>query len=215
MRKLIVALCLLALLPLTAGADTSQPVYKEGTQYQRIDPPQPGAEGDRVQVTEVFWYGCPHCYDMEPLIAKWLQHKPDYVDFVRVPAMFARPDVQMHAEAFYALQAMGKEAGLRQKIFDAMHKEHRDLRTPEQFEAWLAEQGVDLKAYRAAKQSFSVQADVKRASRLALLYGIQGVPALVVDGRYKTSPADAGGYQEALTVTDFLIAKVRAEKAAK
>ncbi len=212
MRRLIFALCVLGLLPFAAGA---APAYQEGTQYHRVEPAQPGAEGSRVQVTEVFWYGCPHCYELEPVIQKWLAHKPDYVDFVRVPAMFERPEVIMHAEAFYALKAMGKAEALESKIFDAMHKEHRDLRTADKFEAFLGEQGVDLAAFRAAEKSFGVQAEVKRAGRLAQLYDIHGVPTLVVDGRYTTSPSAAGGYEETLQVTDFLIQKVRAEKLAK
>lgn len=212
MKRSIFALLLLGLLPAAAGA---APAYKEGAQYHAIEPAQPGDEGDRVQVSEVFWYGCPHCYELEPLIQKWLAHKPDYVDFVRVPAMFERPDVMMHAEAFYALKAMGKAKELGPKIFDAMHKEHRDLRTTDKLEAFLGEQGVDLKAFRAVKDSFAVQADVKRAARLARLYDVHGVPTLVVDGRYRTSPSSAGGYEEALQVTDYLIQKVRAEKAAK
>jgi len=215
MRRLISLFSALLLAALATACVASEAHYEEGVQYHAIEPAQPGGDDGKILVTEVFWYGCPHCYELEPLLEKWLKTLPKDVEFVRVPAMFNRPDIRLHAEAYYALEAMGKAEELHPKIFDAIHKERKRLRTEQELESFLETQGVDIEAYRKARASFSVQAELKRARSLATRYGIEGVPAMVVDGDYRTSPGDAGGYQEALTVTDYLIGKVRAAKAAK
>jgi thiol:disulfide interchange protein DsbA len=215
MRRLIpvISAWLLALLAVACVASESH--YEEGVHYHAIKPAQPGGDDGRILVTELFWYGCPHCNELEPLLEKWLETLPEDVDFVRVPVMFSRPFIQMHAEAYYTLEAMGKLAEMHPKIFHAIHEEGRKLNTPQAFEQFLEEQGVDMEAYRKARASFAVQAEVKRAKSLTTRYGIRGVPAMVVDGDYRTSPADAGGYQEALEVTDYLIDRVRTAKGSR
>jgi thiol:disulfide interchange protein DsbA len=107
---------------------------------------------------------------------------------------------------------MGKLEELHPVIFAAIHEEGLKLRTEESVERLLAEHGVDLDEFRKARESFAVQTSVRRAAVLADRYGISGVPALVIDGRYRTSPADARGYAQALAVTDALVQKVRAAK---
>jgi len=215
MRRLISLFSALLLAALAMACVASESHYEEGVQYHAIEPAQPGGDDGKILVTEVFWYGCPHCSELEPLLEEWLKTLPEDVEFVRVPAMFARPDIQLHAQAYYALEAMGKIEDLHPKIFHAIHEEHNRLRTEQELESFLEKQGVDLEAYRKARESFAVQTQLKRARSLATRYGVQGVPAMIVDGDYRTSPGDAGGYPEALTVTDYLIGKVRAAKAGK
>ncbi|MGD2083883.1 MAG: thiol:disulfide interchange protein DsbA/DsbL [Chromatiales bacterium] len=209
MRLTIILLSFL-LLPFAATAQQDE--LQEGVQFHAIEPAQPGAEDGRVRVNEFFLYSCPHCHELEPLISEWIERQPDYVEFARIPAVFSRPDTRIHAEAFYALDLMGKLEELHPVIFAAIHEEGLKLRTEESVERLLAEHGVDLDEFRKARESFAVQTSVRRAAVLADRYGISGVPALVIDGRYRTSPADARGYAQALAVTDALVQKVRAAK---
>lgn len=210
MNKIIAALGLL-LATMTIGTLQAAPTFEEDLHYFSVIPEQPGAEGDRVQVVEFFWYACPHCYRLEPDLDAWLKRKPEYVEFDRIPAMFNRPDVVLHAKTYYALRLMGVEGDLHAKIFDAIHKQRRRLGAQAEMEEFLGEQGVDLDAYRKAMKSFAVQTQARRAAVLAERFDVRGVPAMVVDGKYRTGGLEAGVLMQ---VTDFLVEKVRREKAA-
>ena len=196
---------------LIAGALQAAPAFEEELHYFSVIPEQPGAEGDRVQVIEFFWYACPHCYRLEPSLNAWLKRKPAYVEFDRIPAMFSRPDVVLHAKTYYALRLMGLADELHEKIFVAVHEQRRALKTQQEMEAFLKEQGVDIDAFRKAMKSFAVQTQARRAAVLAERFDIRGVPALVVDGKYRTSGLEG---ETMMQVTDFLVDRVRQEKGA-
>lgn len=200
-----VLLCCFLVLP-QAWAESK---YEDELHYFVIFPSQPGGEGDRVQVLEFFWYACPHCYDLEPNLEAWLKNKPDNVDFDRVPAMFQRKDVVMQGKTYYALRLMGLDEKLNEVIFQAIHKQDNKLQTQEEMEKFLGGHGVDLDAYRKAMKSFAVQTQARRAAVLAERFDVRGVPAIVVDGKYRT-----GGLDSRLTmeVTDYLIDRVKKEK---
>jgi thiol:disulfide interchange protein DsbA len=212
MKKILLSLFLIlfsvaAVLPLQAASK-----FEEELHYFSIIPEQPGAEGNRIQVVEFFWYACPHCYEVEPHIRKWLEKKPEHVDFVRIPAMFNRSNVIMHAKTYYALLLMGMADELSDPIFRAIHEQKRGLNTQEEMEEFLEEQGVDIQAYRKAMKSFAVQTQARRAAVLAQRFDIRGVPAIVVDGKYRTGGLEGGTLMQ---VTDFLIGEVGKEKAGK
>ncbi len=212
MKKILLSLFLIlfsvaAVLPLQAASK-----FEEELHYFSIIPEQPGAEGNRIQVVEFFWYACPHCYEVEPHIRKWLEKKPEHVDFVRIPAMFNRSNVIMHAKTYYALLLMGMADELSDPIFRAIHEQKRVLNTQEEMEEFLEEQGVDIQAYRKAMKSFAVQTQARRAAVLAQRFDIRGVPAIVVDGKYRTGGLEGGTLMQ---VTDFLIGEVGKEKAGK
>ncbi|MCP3868588.1 MAG: thiol:disulfide interchange protein DsbA/DsbL [Gammaproteobacteria bacterium] len=190
---------------------SAEPKYEEDLHYFTIIPSQPGGEGERVQVLEFFWYACPHCYQLEPHLDAWLARKPENVDFDRVPAMFSRSDVVLHAKTYYALRLMGLAEELNETIFKAIHEKNQKLRTQGEMEALLAEHGVDIVAFGKAMKSFAVQTQARRAAVLAERFDVRGVPAIVVDGKYRTS--GLGGVLT-MTVTDYLIDRVRKEKAA-
>jgi thiol:disulfide interchange protein DsbA len=209
MKKSVVALGFLLLsLPLVAVIAAEQ-AFEEELHYFEVIPPQPGAEGDRVQVLEFFWYACPHCYTLEPHLNGWLEKKPDNIEFDRVPAMFPREDVVLHAKTYYALRLMGVEDELHEKIFRVIHDEDRQLKTQKDMEAFLDEQKIDLEAYRKAMQSFAVQTQARRAAVLAQRFDVSGVPAIVVDGKYRTTGL---GGSTTMEVTDYLIQRVEEEK---
>lgn len=208
---LIRVLTLLSLLFLALNAP-AQTRFEEEVHYFSIIPEQPGAEGDKVQVVEFFWYACPHCYKLEPHIGQWLARKPDGVEFVRIPAMFKRPDVVLHAKTFYALTLMGVEDELNAAVFDEIHVQKNRLANAEDMEAFLAAKGVDIEAYRKAMKSFAVQTQARRAEVLAERFDIRGVPAFVVDGKYRTSGLEGDQQMQAI---DYLIDKVITEKREK
>ncbi len=209
MGLLLFPLLLAAAVPPTYLA--AAPTYEEELHYFLVIPEQPGAVGDRVQVMEFFWYGCSHCYSFEPYLKQWLKDKPDNVDFIRIPAMFNRPGVVMQAKTFYALKMMGMAGEFNDKIFYAMHVEKQPLRTREEMETLLAREGLDMDAYRKAMKSFAVQTQARRAAVLADRFDVRGVPAIVVDGKYRTGGL---GGDIMIDLTQYLIELVRKEKGA-
>jgi len=210
-RLTLLFLAVLCFVPLAAPAQEKTP-FEEELHWFTVIPEQPGGEGDRIQLIEFFWYGCPHCYTLEPHLNAWLAKKPDNVDFTRIPAMFDRPEVVLHAQTYYALELMGVIDELHARLFDAINEERRRLKTQQEMETFLAEQGVDIERYRKSMKSFAVQTQARRASVLASRFDVRGVPAIVVDGKYRTGGLGGAMMME---VTDFLIEKAEAEKGAR
>lgn len=188
------------------------PTIKAGEHYNAITPPQAGGEGERIQVIEFFLYTCPHCYRLEPHMKKWLETKPANVDFIRIPAMFKRATLIMHAKTYYALELMGVAQEVHDGIFEELHAKKKNLNSQADMEAHLKDQGVDIGQYRKAMKSFAVQANASRAARLLDRFNIRGVPAIIVDGKYHASGLE-GGFL--VKVTDHLIDKVKEQKGSK
>ncbi len=197
----------LALGLLVGAVQAGESRFEEGTAYELIQPqPEMGKPGDPIEVNEFFMWSCPHCYHFEPFVKEWLKHKPEDVKFVRVPAMFGG-SANMHAKAFYALQAIGELDRVSDAFFNEIHEKHNRLRTRDALDAFLAAQGVDMDKFRAAMQSFAVAAKSNRAAALLRRYGVRGVPALVIDGRYKSKRV--ANFKEMTELADFLVERVR------
>ncbi|MCB1785589.1 MAG: thiol:disulfide interchange protein DsbA/DsbL [Chromatiaceae bacterium] len=210
MRQAIVTLLTgFLLIAGAAGAKT----FEEGLQYVRIDPQPPVGTGEDVEVLEFFWYGCPHCRDFEPVVSKWASGLPANVKFTQVPVLFGGP-ADLHAQMYYALEGMGELARLHEKLFHAMHVDKNKLRDRAAVDAFMQQNGVDLAKFNEAMSSFAVAAKVNRARALMRRYGIRGVPALVVDGRYRSGSGFAS-YAEMTEVADFVVAKVLAQRKAQ
>lgn len=204
--------CFAAGLMLFAGSALAKS-YEEGVQYLPITPQPPIGSGDQVEVVEFFWYGCNHCNDFEPVVSKWAAGLPENVTFTQIPVMFGGA-ADMHAQVYYALEGMGELERLHGKIFHAIHGEGRKLRTRDAVDALLQENGVDMDKYREAMNSFAVAAKVNRARALMRRYGIRGVPALVVDGRYR-SGSGFRSYEDMTEVVDFVVDKVLVQRKAQ
>jgi thiol:disulfide interchange protein DsbA len=198
-----------------AAAATASPLsqWKEGTNYTVLQSgPSPAAQG-RVLVNEVFWYGCGHCYALDPLLESWKINKPDYVDFVRIPVIWG-PVHRQHARLFYTLQALGR-TDLHSTVFDAIHLNGNLLAASTDEEAralhlaFLKDHGVTEKAFNDAYDSPQVAANLKRAEELTKLYAIGAVPTIVVDGKYSTGVSQAGGSGALLTLVNDLAASER------
>jgi thiol:disulfide interchange protein DsbA len=193
----------------TAGAKS----FQEGVQYVPVQPQPPIGSGEQVEVVEFFWYGCPHCKEFEPSVKRWQAKLSDDVNFVQMPVLFGGA-VDLHAQMFYALEAIGELDRLHEKLFHAMHVEKRKLRSRAEVEAFLAENGVDMAAFGEAMSSFAVAAKVNRARTLMRRYGVRSVPTMVVDGRYRSGTGFAN-YDEITEVVDHVVDKVRAQRKAQ
>ena len=184
--------------------------YKEGTHYLRVAP-QSTDTGDKIEVLEFFWYGCPHCYVFDPIVEKWLESKSDDSEFNRVPAVF-RPEWKVHARAHYALKTMGVFEKYHGKIFNEMHKNKKRLDKLDTMTAFLVDQGVDKGEFTNAYNSFSVDNMVRKSIKKLQAYNITGVPAMVVDGKYVVTGTNAGSYENMLRIVDYLVKKEAAAK---
>lgn len=189
-------------LAVTAQADT----FKDKIHYETINPAQPTATPNKVEVVELFWYGCPHCNALEPFVERWLKKIPANAEFIRIPAIF-QPSWELHARAFYTAEVLGVLEKTHRAMFDAIHGQRRKLDSQEALMAFFAEQGVANDEFNRVFKSFAVEAKVRRAKDMTQRYGINGVPSLIVNGKYRTSAQLAGGNAEIFKVVDSLAAK--------
>ncbi len=206
MKKLFTLLVLLVLAPPSFAA------FEEGVQYQKIATPQPTTSDDKIEVLEMFWYGCPHCYHLEPILNAWRKHLPEDVAFVRIPAVLG-PSWELLARAYYTAQALGVLDKIHEPLFDHIHKERKAIRNVADLKAFFEQQGVSGEDFDKTYKSFAVVMDTNRAREAHERYGVTGVPTLIVDGKYRTSASLAGGNEKMLEVVDYLVAKERKARA--
>ena len=193
---------------LVAAPAWSQGAPAEGTQFARVDPPVPTQAQGKVEVLEFFSYACPHCNAFEPILAPWVKSLPADVVFRRVPVPFLM-NAELLQRTYYALETLGLVDTMQRKVFAAIHVERARLDSPNEVAALVAKNGGDSAKFLEAMKSFGVANSVSRAKKLTADYKIDGVPSLAVQGRYVTSPSQAGGPTQALQVADFLIQRAR------
>jgi thiol:disulfide interchange protein DsbA len=195
---------------LAAGANVrAQGGPVEGTHYVRLAQPMPVNAGGKIDVIEFFWYGCPHCNAFEPALDAWVKKLPGDVAFRRVPVAFRDEPFVVHQKIYYTLEAMGQLDAMHRKVFNAIHVERQRLDKPADIAAFMTKNGIDGAKYTEMSNSFAVQTKLRQAKQLSEAYKIDGVPALGVQGRYYTSGSLAGGNDQMLAVTSFLIDRVR------
>lgn len=198
-----------------AGILVAHAELVEGRDYKVLSTPQPiENETQRIEVIEFFWYDCPHCNDLNPYLGRWLENKPADVEFRYVPAVFRNNWVPA-ARIFYALESLGLDGAIHNKIYHAVHRAKIDLSEESVLFGWIEKQGVDRDKFISAYNSFTVQNQANRAAQITRQYQLTGVPALVVDGRYLTSGKAGGLPQDTISVLDQLIEKVREERKAR
>ncbi len=190
-----------------AGLAQAEPTA--GVEYRLLSPAMATDVPGRIEVIEFFWYGCPHCYNFEPVLEPWVKKLPKDVHFRRVPAMFNEEYAQ-GARAYYALDAIGAEERLHKELFDAVHTGAR-LRVGNEaaITEWAGKHGVDAKKFTAAYHSFSVESQLKRAAQLTQSYKIDGVPSLAVNGKYVVNTDNIRSFEQLLSVADFLVEQER------
>ncbi|WP_101758707.1 thiol:disulfide interchange protein DsbA/DsbL [Oceanicoccus sp. KOV_DT_Chl] len=210
-RSLIVVALLVLLTPVMAVA---QEQYVAGKNYIVLDQPVRTRDSSKVEVVELFWYGCSHCYAFEPLIKQWKKQQPADVDFWQSPAMW-NGAMKTHAQMFFATETMGVRDKVHDAIFTAMNVERKRFANVAEIADFLADYDVDPQQFTKTFNSFSVNSQVKQADARARSYKISGTPEVVVNGKYRVSASLAGGQAEMLKVVDFLVNKERAGLAAK
>ncbi len=211
-KRTLILLAALGLAISFSGLSSAQsPKIEEGFDYRILPVAQPVESKGKIEVIEFFWYGCPHCYDFEPELSAWVKRQPKDVSFRRVPVAF-RDDFMPHSQLFYALEAMGKGEAMNEKVMYAMHKENKRLMTENEIADWVASQGIDRNTFLATYRSFAVVSKARAARQTADAYRIDGVPTIVMQGRYVTSPSIAGTKAKAITVMDYLEQKIRKDQ---
>jgi thiol:disulfide interchange protein DsbA len=179
--------------------------------YETLDTPQPTQNPDKVEVIEFFWYGCPHCYDFEPILESWVKKLPANVDFIRQPAAFSDLWAK-HAKAFYVAQALGVLDQVHADLFDALQNKHQKLESEDQLAAFFTAHGVKEADFHEAYNSFLVDTKVRQAAVTPARYGVTGVPVLIVNGKYKVDGKSAGSHEKMIEVVNQLIKKEAAAK---
>jgi thiol:disulfide interchange protein DsbA len=182
--------------------------------YKALKSPQPVETGEKIEVVEFFWYGCPHCFDLEPFLKKWTAKLPKDVEFRRIPAIPTERWAP-NARTYYTLESLGLLEKLHGEVFDAIHIDRVNFNDEKVQLDWMAKKGVDRNKFAEAWRSFSVQSKTKRAAQLTQAYDITGVPTLVVDGKYVTSVSMTGSPEGLMQTLDSLIAKARSERPKK
>lgn len=199
---------------LGAALTVSMPSFAQsaGKDYTPISPVQPTEDGAKIEVLEFFSYGCPHCSDFNPILHAWAGKLPADVVIKKVPVTFGRAAWGNVAKLYYTLEITGDLSRLEADVFKAIHQERANLFDEKTLTEWVVKKGVDQKKFTETFSSFGVMSKVKRADQMAQAYKIQGVPALAVEGKYLVGGKD---FNEALAITDKLIAKARSEKSGK
>jgi len=203
MKNWAFLLCSVALLPAFVNA---APLFSDNIHYESVVPAQPTSTGKKVEVVEMFWYGCPHCNSLEPYVERWLKKIPANAEFVRMPAIF-RPQWEQHARAYYTAEILGVLDKIHSAMFEAIHGQKRKVDTDEEIKKFFMEHGVSDKDFSRVFRSFAVEAKIRRAKDMSQRYGIRGVPALIVNGKYRTSAQQAGGNAKIFRVVNFLVEK--------
>jgi thiol:disulfide interchange protein DsbA len=187
--------------------------FQEGTHFARMVPTQPTVGGaDKIEVAEVFWYGCNHCYDFEAFINRWKEDIPANVRFVRIPAVW-NPLVRLHGQLYYTEEVLGSNGKIadpeqfRAAVFAEYHRRGNRLASVEAIQALFEKHGVSAEDFNNTWNSFEVAQKLRVAQDLGRRYAVSGVPAVVVNGKYRTGAGEAGGYPALLELIDELIVR--------
>ncbi len=210
MKKLLISLTLAFVSIFAQAADNEPP----RTAYELVVPAQATKTGKEIEVLEVFWYGCPHCYHFEPHLEEWIPTLAEDTKFQRMPGVFRR-DWEPGAKVFYTAKVLGILDTLHRSFFDAIHQQKKRLLKESDIADFFVSQGISKEDFERAYNSPTVAINLRRAKLMSPKYGITGVPSIIVDGRYRTSASQAGSYGEMLKVVEQLLEKVRAERSAE
>ena len=205
-QKLLALVFLLFLSFGTLALETPGINIEKGEGYETIDPPQPTDDPAKVEVIEFFWYGCPHCYRFEPTLQKWLKTRPDHVNFISQPAAFNATWAK-HARAYFTAEALGVAEKMHEDFFSAIQIDKKRLDKEDLLADFFVAHGVSKKDFSDTYNSFLVDAKTRQAESIAARYGVTGVPAIVVNGKYRISGTTAKNYDNMIKVMNYLINK--------
>ena len=185
--------------------------YSSGKHYSQLTSAQGTAElADGVEVAEVFWYGCPHCFSFDPYVEKWKEDLPDGVKLVRLPVMW-NPTNEIHARMFYTAEALDKLDEMHPAFFRALHLERKTLTREDDIRDFFGNYGVDADTFDNTFRSFAVESKLKRAKNLTARYRIRAVPVIVVNGKYLTDGPEIQSFDDMLAVAGELVEREQQE----
>ncbi len=194
----------LLLLPLTACQAETEVTYQAGTHYEVLPQAVATVDPGKIEVAEVFWYGCGHCFTFEPMVSEWKSEQPDDVAFVGVPAIWA-PQMEVHAKAYYTAKALKVLDKVHLAIFEAMNLQKKKLQTKQEVEAVFVANGVSAEKFSKTFDSWGVSQQAKMSQVKQRAYRTQGTPELVVNGKYRISARMTGGQAQMLEVASYLV----------
>ena len=184
-----------------------------GKTYFLIEPAQPTASGDKVEVLEVFSYACIHCAHFQPYADEIKSKLPDYAEYSYMPAIF-NEQWEAFARAFYTADSLGLLAKTHQALFDAVHRDHRTFRSFDDIAAFYGEHGADVEKFKQVATSFEIESKLARARTMVPKYGVDGTPSIVIDGKFRITAGSAGGNPQMVLLVDTLVKKAQAERVA-
>ncbi|MCA1772696.1 MAG: thiol:disulfide interchange protein DsbA/DsbL [Halomonas sp.] len=200
---------MVAVAGLGLSAAVSAQELVEGEDYETLDEPiETQVDNGQIEVLDVFWFGCPHCYRLQPHVNEWVETLDDDVTIEKMPATMGG-DWNTHANAFYAAEELGIEEDLHADFFDAIHQDERSLTNEDEIAAFFTDYGVSEEEAKEALTAFNVRSNVNKANSRMRDMRLQGVPALVIDGRYVVTPNSAGSLENMPNVADALVDQVR------
>jgi thiol:disulfide interchange protein DsbA len=206
-KRWLMGLALLMLVPVAASAQTA---FVAGTDYQVISPAVKTTQPDKVVVTEIFWYGCPHCFRFEPYAERWAAGLPDGVVFEQVPSSL-NPRWTELARAYYAFKMMGALEQTHKALFEAIHLKRERLDSLDSLAEFATSLGLDEKVFRENYFSFPVETQIRKNIQKEKRYGHRGVPAVIVNGKYLVSASLAGSNERMIQIMNFLVAQELAQ----
>ena len=207
MTKIISTLALLLAFALPVTGQE----YEQGINYFPLKIPQPVHTGDKIEVLELFWYRCPHCFELDPYLNKWLKSKPDFIEYVRLPAVLNR-SWAFDARVFYTFVALGLVDSLHEAYFEAIHTDRKRIVTVEQLADWVADKGQDSQQILDTFNSFGVDSMLANATQMSGRYEADGVPTIIIDGKYRTTVSLAGGHNEIIDLINYLAQRAKSER---
>ena len=159
--------------------------------YEVLESPLRTENPDKIEVVEFFWYGCPHCFRFEPYIKEWKKNKPDNVEFINA-APPLNPAWKLHSQAFYAAQVLGVLDQFHEPMFTAIHVDKKRMRKPKDVGKLVDALGLDAEKFLKTMKSFNVDAKIRQSLQLASNAGLNSVPTVIINGKYRTSGSIAG-----------------------
>jgi len=205
MKYLKTVVCLLTF-TLAASVVIAQPQkFVEGQHYTKLQTPiQTPIKNEKVHVYDLFWYGCPHCSNLEPVLRAWSKDKPEYITFEHIPAVFSKR-WEFHAKAYYTIKALGVSDTAHQAIFEHIHDNKDKLNNIKQFSSFLSKRyDFDKEQIENMFNSFGVKTNLNKAKSFTRKAGVTFVPAIVVGGEYVTSLSQAGSEKKLIQTIEFL-----------
>ncbi len=210
--SLLLAVAAVVSTPVLAQQNLPAGKWQTGRHYRVISPPQATTVGaDKVEVIEIFWYGCGHCFVLDPYLETWKKSKPANVEFVRVPVTW-NAGAKLHARLYYTLQALKEDDRLHTKVFETIHRGGNGLLGRDEAStlpvmlAWAKQNGIAEKAFTDAWNSMWVNTRLRQADEIVRRYRAEGTPFMAINGKYSTDVGMAGGIPQMLNLINDLAA---------